>query len=447
MAKRGLPVVVSLLIAACRPGTDVRTGGATVASVDPAAFAQGEDEILRDLAAIDKRFARRARIEPSEYDLRRVAVTAILHEDATLAVNDGAIDAFSFDARARGLEAVKAKLTKLPEVSPERELLARVVEGEVARLEEERALPRSASALVRALVDTWSAPKDEAEAAEDDRWLARRLRELREAVTSATDPNAELDVVRARDLDDALDALEHVASGMVQATQELVKTREALEGIASKPAARAHYDWALVAQRLKAQVGVTADPDELARTFDALEKDLRARAEEAIAAAGLERRTLSARVEPLLFAHGPCVDAVPGSRVRSLTAPYEREAACHLRKSVANADDAAARALALVAMHDHVVVAEWALDVARGQGAIKEAEGRHHMVVPLVEPSTLARLERIALARPATAIGTGVAVRLLASGEAEARAKAWTALGDVPLDIAERELTGGGARR
>lgn len=436
--KRAATLLLLLALGCERPA--VSPQGTSAAPVDPAAFEKAEDEVLRDLSAIDKRFARRARIEPSEEDLRRVAVTAILHEDPTVAVNDGAIDAFSFDARARGLEAVKVKLKKLPESAPERELLARVVDGEVARLEEERLLPRAASALVRALVDTWAAPKDEREAAEDDRWLARRLRELRETMTSATNPDAQLDVVRARDLDDALDDLEKASSGMVQATQELVKTREALEGIASKPAARAHSEWPLVAQRLKAQVGASADAESFARDFDALEKDLRARADEAVTAAGLDRRQLSQRIEKQLFVLGPCVDAVAGSRVRSLTAPHEREAACHLRKVVASANDPSSRALALATLHDHVVVAQWALDVASGKGAIKEAEGRHHMLVPLVQPSVFARLERIALARPAAAIGMGVAVRLLAKGDPEARAKAWSSLGDLPFDIAEREL-------
>ena len=448
--KRALALV---LLAACGTGS-VAPAHAPPPAADPAAFERGEDEVLRDLAAIDMRFARRARIEPAEDDLRRVAMAAILHEDPTLAVNDGAIDPFSFDARARGLEAIKAKLASLPGVAAngpgasERDLLARVVAGEVARLDEERALPRSASALVRAVVDTWRSPRDEREAAEDDRWLARRLRELRESMTSpegaspagVPSPSTQLDVVRARDLDDALDALERLCGGMVKTTQELVKTREALESIGSKPAAAARSDWLLVAQRLRAQVGVTATAEELTTRFDALEKDLRTRADEAVNTAGLDRRSLSADVDKLLFASGPCVNAVPGSRVRSLTAPYEREAACHLEKAIANANDPAARALALTAMHDHVVVAQWALDVAAGRGAIKEAEGTHHMLVPLVQPSIFARLERIALARPASAIGTGFAVSLLAKGDPEARARAWTALGDLPLDFAEREL-------
>jgi hypothetical protein len=401
------------------------------APVDTAAFERGEDEILRDLASIDRRFARRARIEPSEEDLQRVAMAALTNGDETLAMNDGAIDPFSFDARARGLAAVKKKLGALPNAGIERDLLGRVVDGEEARLDEERALPRSASALIRAIVDTWSAPKDEREAAEDDRWLSRRVREVRESME-----HGEVDVVRARDLDDALDALERLASapGFVKTTQELVKMREALEAAGSKPAAKAHSDWDVVEKRLRAQVG--AVPDD----FDALEKDLRSRADAAVTAASIDRRSLNSEIDKVLFQNGPCVDAVPGSRVRSLTAPHEREASCHLRKAVAAATDARGQALMLAVLHDHVVVAQWALDVARGAGNIAQAEGRHHMLVPLVQPLSFARLERIALARPASAIGTGEAVRLLAAGDPLTRATAWAKLGDVPFDIAAREL-------
>ncbi|MBX3230506.1 MAG: hypothetical protein KIT84_02765 [Labilithrix sp.] len=430
-----VPLVALVFVVGC--GGPAAAARPAAAPDDPAAFDRGEDEVLRDLAAIDRRFARRARIEPSEDDLRRVAMAAILHEDPTLAVNDGRIDPFSFDARARGLDAVKQKLAKLPPGGAERELVARLVDGESARLEEERAIPRSASALVRAIVETWSAPKDEREAAEDDRWLARRLGELTAAMTEAADPARALDVVRARELDDALDALEHIASapGFVETTKALVRMRDALEEIASKPAAKAARDWEVVARRLRAQVGVTASPEELSAAFAALEAELRAKAEPAVKAAGLGRDALGDALDEQLFVQGACVDAVPGSRVRSMAAPREREPACHLRKLAAGVD----QALALAAMHDHVVVAAWALDVARGAGAIADVEAKHRLLVPVL-PDTLGRLERIALARPATAIGAGVAVRILAAGDPAARAKAWSALGDVPLDIAEREL-------
>ena len=44
-------------------------------------------------------------------------------------------------------------------------------------------------------------------------------------------------------------------------------------------------------------------------------------------------------------------------------------------------------------------------------------------------------------AQPAVAIGGGYAASVLyGAGDPDTRAKAWSELGDVPLDIAEREL-------
>ncbi len=118
-----------------------------------------------------------------------------------------------------------------------------------------------------------------------------------------------------------------------------------------------------------------------------------------------------------------------------MAAPSEREPACQLRKIIPAEDPPTALAL----MHDHVVVAAWALAVARGTATIAEAQSKLHLFVP--PPfDTRARLERIALARPAMAIGAGIAVKLLVAGTPATRAKAWQSLGDVPLDIAAREL-------
>lgn len=392
----------------------------------PASFAHVEDEVLRDLAAVDARLARRSRVTPSTQDLRRVAMAAVLEEDRTVVLVDGAIDPLSFDARARGLSAAKGKIARLPAESTERELLDRLVEGEVVRLEEERALPRSSSALVRAIVETWQAPESDAETAEDDRWLARRLSEIRESLAEG------LDVVRARELDDALDALEHLATGLTRATQELVRLREALEETAAR-AGKAPADWDAVTRRARAHLGLAPDEARLERT----EKAARALAERALAETRLGR-DVSGSLEKQAFAAGPCLDAVPASRVRSMAAPNEREPGCHLRHLVARAAEPADRATALALLHDHVVLAQWALAVARG-GSLAEAERKHRLLVA-VPPEARSHLERIALARPVAALGAAETARLLLDGDPRARATAWSALGDVPLDVAEREL-------
>ena len=248
--------------------------------------------------------------------------------------------------------------------------------------------------------------------------------------------------MRARELDDALDALEHLAStpGFTKATQELVHLRDALEAAGSKPPAKAQSEWPVIARRARAHLGTTDAPEVLARELAAAAADLRARAEQAIAAANMSRDSLGTLLDKQVFVTGPCIDAVPGSRVRSMAAPQEREPGCHLRHLVAQAEDGAALAIALSAMHDHVVVAQWAVDVARGTASFGVAHGRFRLLVPVL-PDTRARYERFALARPVAALGAGEVARTLLMGDdPRARASAWTALGDVPLDVARREL-------
>ena len=419
-----------------------------------ARFQSVEEDVLHTLAAIDRRVARRARLEPREEVLRHLTMSAMLAEDASLAVVDGAIDPFSFEARARGLAAVKATLATSPADLPlasgslaapalERELLLRLVDEEVVRLEEERALPRSASSLVRAVVETWQAPASQQHAAERDRWLSRRLREVSASISgTATPGTGALDVVRARELDDALDALEHHAEsgGLVRATAELVKLRELLESLATRPAAAASSDWSSVGRRVQAHLGLALAPDVLERRLDAAERTLRTAATRAAEGAHLDQDALAAHAALLVFAGGPCAVAVPGSRVRSMAPSPERAVACRLRQSALAATDDAMRAHTLVAMHDHVVVAQWALDVARGTATIAQATGKHR---PLSRPGpdVTARWERIALARPVAAIGGGLAADVLyGTGAPDARARVWSELGEVPLDIAEREL-------
>ncbi len=459
-----LATTVLAMVACGSPSSPIPASGAREdAAAAVAAFQGVEDEVLRDLAAIDRRVAARARIEPRDDDLRRVTMGALLAEDATLAVIDGAIDPFSFEARARGLAAARRKLDSLPPTLPqdtqgsiaspalEKQLLARLVDSEQVRLEEERALPRSASALVRAVVETWKAPATPQAAAERDRWLARRLGELLAAVSGATTrkgASAPLDVVRARELDDALDALEHAidAAGLVQATGELVKLRVALEAHGSRPAAGPASDWNDVARGVRAHLGLAFAPEVLDARLTTIEAELRAAAERATAGAHVSADVVATQASPMVLAATPCALAIPGSRLRSMAAPPERAATCRMRRIVTSATDDTARATALVVLHDHVTVARWAFDVARGAATIAQTTGRHR---PLSRPGpdVIAKWERVALAQPTAAIGGGLAAGVLyGAGDVESRARAWSELGDVPFDIADGDLSGVGHR-
>lgn len=453
MKQLALAATVALSLAATACGSGAAGGGGPVAPREPderadlARFDALEDEILRDLATLDLRVARRSRMTLREEDLGRVGMSAVLTEDESVVLVDGRIDPFSFSARARGLAAVRAKLERLPSRLPsagrggtdapelERGLLRFLVDEEAFRLDEEKRLPRSASALVRALVETWRTPESAVSAEQRDRAVARRLREIRESVTSGAKGAHGLDVLRARDLDDALDALEHLVDNPMfrASTAELVRVRQELEEHGGGQVRAS--SWEELAPRLTAHLGGAVSAESLAMVLADAETRSRALAVPALAASALSRDVLSGRLEPILFASGPCVDAVPGSRIRSMAASAEREPACHLRHSVANAQDEMSRALAYAALHDHVIVAQWALDVARGTTTLDRAARDRHLLAP---PSSAlsAKLERFALARPTAAIGAGYAAAiLLAEGtEPVARAQAWANLGEVPLD-------------
>jgi hypothetical protein len=436
-------LVFCTALAACGPTQP----GATTPQPDDAgrvrAFEAARDDALRALAAIDRRLAARARVEPRDDDLRHIALGAL--DDQSLAAIDGAIDPFSFEARARGLAAVKTKVDATPKDLPlaagfEREMLVRLVDEEVTRLDEERQLPWSASALLRGVVTTWSPPQTPEQAAARDRWLTRRLSEIRESLPKEVDVRE-----RARELDDALDALERKvdAPGYEATTRELVKLRESLESLPSKRNdVPPPTSWFFVSRGLSAHLGVGGNEADIAGALANAELRLRELAETAIKSSRVTNSVLSQAVAPHMFEDQPCSDAIAGSTIRSMLAPPERTPACNLRHALREGGTSGAQqAAALAALHDHVAVALWAWDLARGAKAAQETYAKHPLVVAH-GPEVTTRLERIAIVRPIAAIGAGLAAAMLAPTVPESNwaGPMWDSLGDVPFDVVERTL-------
>jgi hypothetical protein len=366
-------------------------------------------------------------------------MAAVLADDPSLAAVDGAVDVFSFDARARALAALREKIAHSRAApTTDASLLARIVDAEVARVEVERDLPRSASALVRALVATWQPPATQEASADRDRWLSRRLTEVTRSLDS-TEYEA-FDVVRARELDEALDGLERLAEsgGLSRAMAALVALRERLEALHDVPL-RVSAAWPAVARGLRVHLGVEFTPEALDARLNELVTTLLA----ALAEAGKGASTAKAAAVALLFGTSACSIPVSNSLVRSMEAPPERLATCEIRRLAASTADASARAHALVVFHDYVTVARWALDVARGTSTLREAVAKHR---PLSQPDSTAPWERLAVVQPVVALGAGLAVATLYGGAPSEfttvarRARAWSELGDVPYDIAELEL-------
>ncbi len=434
---------------------------------------EGIDRALRTIACVDPRFARRLPLpavgvdpdaRPTEGDLRAAAVKALAAGDADVSIHDGALDFFSFTARGRALDAAARTVDGLPEPMEdsavdgavsgrsiarpklERELAIRLVAEERARLEEERSLPRGASALVRGVVQTWAPPESSQAAAERDEWLAQRLDQIRASL-----PGSALSRGALLELDDSLDPLERLAlpAELPSSARELARLRVF---IGDTPAAPAGTDAARVGRieaAVKAHLGLSLDAREIRARLETAEKQTRALAKEAVTPA--DERAVARGAEELQLSVGRCAMGEPAtaSPLRALEPSTERAAICNLLHALRDVHDDRARAAALVALHDATVVALWALALHADGASPERAVASAHPFFG-AQPEREARLVRFAEARPVAAIGAGLAAELLTrerarrasatAADLRATSKRWLTFGDAPLDVVEREV-------
>ena len=150
-------------------------------------------------------------------------------------------------------------------------------------------------------------------------------------------------------------------------------------------------------------------------------------------------RKLETDAGTALTQHGPCAFASETGRVRKMQVSREREDACLLVHDIARADakDDAAELVALLVLRDRANMARWvtAPDKSRPQ----------HPFLSTVSMTDARKLERWALAHPASVLGALGAADILAATTTStttttfdpirARAAQWDALGDAPLDV------------
>jgi hypothetical protein len=421
-------------LAACGPAAPPAHGPRANAAALPDSAERGrrleawEDAVVRELAVIDTRLAMRTRVMPTEADLAKATMDAVIAGDRGLGVLRGALDLFSFEARARKLEALHPVLNARPPPPADEleiEIVRRLVYAEEARVKRERGLPRSASELVRGVVASWTPPSTEADAKERDAWLARRLEDVRVSLGDGSLASAEV-----WELEDSLDPLERLCDpgGYPSATAGLARLRIALGALgrpASSPPSPGAIDREL-ADLVGLGPGLMNVEQRLRETEEALRGSVN------VGPVALEKAA------SLVVGERPC-EAVPSSRVRSFVPPPERTTVCGALVALAHAGEEEGRAAALIALHDDAVVASWAYAV---QAAGKDPE---RVVVEhplLLGRDARERLLRFAVARPLAAIAVGLAASLVVSKSEppEARARKWLAFGDAPLDIVQREL-------
>ena len=413
-------------------------------------FAALEARVIERVAASDPRLARRFKVKPTQATLHRIETEGVLAEDGKTALRGSSVDLFAFGARARTLAAAEKELASwkvaLPDAATdgaigrprlERELLARLILEERARVEEEAALDAAAGDLVSGVVATWSPGETAFAWHETDEWIARRLLEI----------GASLKTGRPRtmpsDLQPALFDLERLLVPMQfpRGVAAMTSLHEAIDSD-ERPELMATAQEILVA-RLRTHLGVTMPPAQLAAV---LEKT-RAYVASTIAKSPSDetpaaRAALDKKARASLFAVTDCPQVV-GSIVRGAAPSSEREAICGALQLVERVVAAAQsdRAPALVALHDMLVVASWTITPPPSRARVAALSFR-------ADEEISDTMKHLAAARPLVALAAGYAIALLyatasfeaSPNDAVVRARAWMAFGDAPFDVIEREL-------
>ncbi len=320
------------------------------------------------------------------------------------------------------------------ELRLERELVIRAVREERFRLEHESALPRGASALVRAMVMTVGITRPLPGQPPREGWVDRRLDEIRIAARDAT-----LDTTELAELEDALDALERGASPST--TAGLVRLRVELESLRRAPARSAELG--RLEQALGAHAGTSLPLPVVRSRLERAEVGARDAVASFVARVSAEdARAAEKEAVPLLFRTASCGEPENSSRMRRAAPPPERAAACAEVRLARDANGDKETLAMWIVLHDHLAVALWSL--ARADGAQSpDAAVMGHRLLSAMSPEARARLARLASVQPTVAVTAGLAADMLARrgpfGTAGV-AKAWAAFGDAPLDVVEREV-------
>lgn len=406
-------------------------------------LAKDESALLDDLATTDVRLARRFDRKPAESELEKRAVKSMLAEDPEMMVVDGALDLFSFRARTRALDAAEAQVAAWTyplsgEPALERDLLKRLLREEKARVADEKTLPRAASELVRGVLATWTVPAAQEARDSRDAWLARRLDDI---ATSLED--GRLTQLEKDELDDTLDALEHLAAGFEKANGSLAKLRLEIDNVHAAPAADASH-WRTVRAAASLHMGFEVEPKALQHLLEEALATLKAEIKQRrakLAEDDAHTRELAAEPLVLVEARCPAGKGAP-ARLRTLGPPPERAAICGALLQIEGAHSDAELLPVVMALHDDVMAALWALAIHADLQS-PDVAAKRYRPSSFFPPEREVRLLRRVAVRPTPAITTGWAIALLTTEgmpSLRPRASRWLAFGDAPVDVVQRHL-------
>ncbi|HRG97905.1 MAG TPA: hypothetical protein PLR99_16740 [Polyangiaceae bacterium] len=442
-------LALPLLLAACTPPRAPAASPTPGPAPTAPALAGPEERFLQRLAALDPRLARRLGRSPTSDELVELAARVGAGGAREGGVVGATLDLFAFDARAReltrALEELEARARVVaPGERDELALVRALYAAEATRARRERDLTVSGGELLVAATQVATDATGDDAVGASDAWLAERLGDVLEAVTTRR-PS----VAHRRELADALDPVERALSGarLPRAFAALAGLREAVGEAKmmgeTKPlpdvAAEATLDdvRALVGERL-------ANPDLLAALASA--EGVLAREANAALAKLSDRDADRARAAAgaRLALRAPCKNARAASVMRSLPAPREREAGCLAVRALAEArpDVGSEAAEAWVLLHDRVAIGLWSAAFHTERVTLDAARGRARLL-GLPEDATKSALLRAAAVRPGEAIGAGLMAALVVDGPRASveRARAVVAFGDAGTATLRAHLT------
>lgn len=400
---------IALVITGAGCGAPAAVGGASEMGGPSREGAESTVESSRQrafaaVARVDRRLARRLGMKPQGTDLLFVENRA----PAELAA------LFDFDVRAKVL------LEQRTRAASDR-ALTRLLGEEMARVEAERDLPRSASAIVRTLaLDLPIDDTREEDVRSEDEALAATLDRLRGTLRDGA-----LGALQLAELDDALDPLEKRTTRLVATPGAIARLRVALTSLEASPN-ESIAPWEVTRPRVELFVGPLSSPSELARNLEVAHAALAPHIASALPKERNDRERLtSSAVEMLLSSARQCPDA----GVADVQAPIERRGLCSLLGALSKNE-----AVALIAADVALDLARWSLAIHHARVDVTKAFANKHAHVP-VDESDGAHLFRFALGHPIEAISLGLAAGMVAR-DPQKMAAAWLAKGPLRPDEA-----------
>lgn len=356
------------------------------------------------VARVDRRLARRLGMRPRGTDL--------LFPENRAPAELSAL--FEFDARAKVL------LEQRRRAGTDR-ALARLLGEEIARVETERDLPRSASAIVRTLaLDLPIDDTREEDIRSEDEALVATLDRLRGTLRDGV-----LGPLQLAELDDSLDPFEKRTTRLAATPGAIARLRVALTTLKAAPN-ESIAPWEVTRPRVEVFVGSLSSSIELARNLGAAHAALAPHIASALPKERSDReRVTSAAAEMLLSSARQCPEPGAGD----VQAPIERRGLCSFLGALSKND-----VVALIAADVALDLARWALAIHHERADVAKAFANKRTHVP-VDEGDGAHLFRFALGHPIEAISLGLAAAMVAR-EPQKLAAAWLAKGPLRPDEA-----------